>query len=152
MIVIVFVVGNAQWPRWVRIAVGVLGAVLPFVLTSQLLYQVSTTILAVIVSVGLIATYATLSTDTIDLPRRAVWVASAGAIGMIAVSCIWPLATGTSIGALFHGVVIQPLGQADNLQKEHGVRFDQISFLFTVLAVYAVLARRYTDNALALDA
>jgi hypothetical protein len=146
-ILIAFVVGNAQWPKWIRIAVGVGGVLFPFLVTSQLLYQVDTTILAVIVSVGLLATYAALSVDTINTPRRAVWVAGAGAAAAVIVSCLWPLTKGTSIGALVHGVVIQPLGQTDNLQKEHGVHFDQLSFVLTVLAVVAVFARRYAESA-----
>jgi hypothetical protein len=146
-VVLAFVIGNANWPRWVRVGVGVLGVLLPFLVTSQLLYQVDTTILAVIVSVGVLATYASLSVDTIAIPRRAVWVVAGAAAGTVVASSIWPLATGTSPGALFHGVVIQPLGQADNLQKEHGVRFDQISFVLTMLAVFAVMARQYSESA-----
>ena len=77
---------------------------------------------------------------------RALYVIAAGAAVTIVVSSLWPLATGTSTGALFHGVVIQPLGQADNLQRQHGVRFEPITFLLAVLTVYAVLARRYGVN------
>lgn len=146
-VVIAFVLGNSQYPKFVRVIVGAGGAILPFLVTMQLLYQVDTTILAVIVSVGLVATYASLSADTIAIPRRALWVVIAAAAGAVVVSCIWPLATGTSPGALFHGVVIQPLGQADNLQKQQSVQFDQLSFVLTVLAVYAVLARRTSASA-----
>ena len=71
---------------------------------------------------------------------------TAGAVAAIVVSCIWPLATGSSPGALFHGVVIQPLGQADHLQSVAGVHFDLLSFLLTAVAVFAVLARRYVAS------
>ena len=146
-VMVAFVVGNSQWPKIVRVLVGAAAVGLPFLITMQRLYQVDTTNLAAIVSVGLLATYASLSADTIAIPRRAVWVIIVSAVGAVAVSSVWPLATGTSPGALFHGVVIQPLGQADHLQRSHVVGFDQLSFVLTALAVYAVFVYRYTDRA-----
>jgi hypothetical protein len=145
-IVVALVIGNPRYPKILRVLVGFGGAVLPFLITSQLLYQTNTTILAVLVSVGLMATYASLSVDTIDIPVRSLWITVASAAGCILVSSAWPLATGTTPASLFHGVVIQPLMQAENLQRQHGVHFDQLSFVLAALAVCAVLARKYSPN------
>ena len=73
-IAVAFVVGNTEWPKVVRVIVGVGAVVVPFLVTAQLLYQKETMGLAVIVSVGLLATYASLSVDTIAIPdARSGW-------------------------------------------------------------------------------
>ena len=68
-VVVAFVVGNAQFPKVVRVLVGVgRVATAPFAPMASRLYQVATLQFAVVVSVGLLATYASLSVDAISVP------------------------------------------------------------------------------------
>ena len=147
-VVVVFVVGNAEFPKVVRVLVGVAALAVPFALMSSRLYQVATLQFAVVVSVGLLATYASLSVDAISVPVRGLLVAAGGAASAIAVSCVWPLVTGTSPGSLFRGVLLQPLAQdADYAQIVRQPRFELLAFAVTVGVVYAVLARREVPDA-----
>ncbi len=139
-----FVVGNQRFPKWFRSVVAVAALLLPFAVMSQLLYQALTAQFAAIVAIGLLLTYAPLSVDSVSIPGRALLVMSASAVATMALSCIWPLASGTSLRALFHGVVIQPLGQTSNLALAAPVSFQWLMFLLAACAALLVLHRRDT--------
>jgi hypothetical protein len=149
-IVIAFLIGNAQIPKVLRVLAGAAAVLLPFVLMNHLIDQAAIVEFAVLVSVGLLATYATLTTDVISLPWRGLLLAAGGALAAIFASCLWPLATGTSPVALFRGVVIQPLTQVDDYaQIIVPPRFELLAFALTVCVVFAVLARRDSADAAA---
>ena len=141
-IAVAFVVGNREFSHRVQVVVATLAVLFPFVLMFQLLYKLDTFQFAFVTSMCLLATYATLSVDTVSLPpaRSGSWRRLPSVSRRL--SCIWPLATGTSPADLFHGVVIQPLGQASNLERSIAIAVQWIPFVITVAVVYAVLARR----------
>jgi hypothetical protein len=141
-IVSAFVVGNPRYPKWFRVIVALGAVVLPFFITFQLLNETLTAQFAVLVSFTLLMTVVALQADPVELPPRDLLV-TAYAFGAAAVvSCLWPLATGTSVPQLLYAVFIQPLGQADNLTIAIEPSIIWITIVLVVVGAYAVSARR----------
>jgi hypothetical protein len=141
-IVIGFVAGNPRFPRWFRVAVVVGAVVMPFAITSQLLNEMTTAQLAVLVSFTLLMTLVALHADPVTLPPRELLVTATAAAGAVLVSWVWPLATGTSLPRLLYGVFIHPLRQTDNLTIAFEPKIIWITIVLTVVGAYLVTARR----------
>jgi 4-amino-4-deoxy-L-arabinose transferase-like glycosyltransferase len=141
-IVIVFVVGNREFPRWFRTLVAIAGLLLPFFIMSQLLYQVLFAEFALLVSLSLALMYVPMRVDEISLPRRALLILGGGAVGGIVLSCVWPLATGTSPAQLVSGILLRPLRQANILAYPPPIALEWFPLIITLCAVLAMLHLR----------
>ena len=139
---VAFVIGNRRCPPWSRIAVGVGVAALPFAIASQRLYQTATAELVVLVSFSMLLSYVPLDADEITIPPRNLLVIGEAIVATIAVSCIWPLLSGTSPTRLFLGVFVQPLGQSDHLSILVHVDFSWVPLVLTLVGLFAVVAHR----------
>lgn len=144
-VAIAFVVGNRQFTKSMRTITAAAGLLLPFLLMYQKLYELRMAQFALLVSLGLLMTYAPMHVDVISLPRRALVTVASAALVPIVASSIWPLASGTSVTTLVRGVLIRPLSQADHLSNAPVVDLEWLALVITVCVVYAALTHR-EDN------
>jgi hypothetical protein len=141
-IVIAYVSGNPRFARWLRVVVTVGALAVPFAITFQLLANSETAQFAVLMSFTLLMILFALQADGIALPPRDLWTTAAAAGVAVVISCIWPLATGTSPAQLFFGIVIQPLGQTDHLTITFESNIQWVTILLVVIGAYLITARR----------
>jgi hypothetical protein len=141
-IVIGFVAGNRRYPKWSRVTVVVGAIVMPFAITSQMLNEMTTARFAVLVSFTLLMTLVALDADEVTVLPRELLVTASAAAGAVVVSCVWPLATGTSVPQLLYAVFIQPLGQTDYLTIAIESTIVWITIVLTAVGAYLVTARR----------
>ena len=76
-----FVVGNPRYPKWLRVIVAVGAIVLPFVVTFQLLNEMTTAQFAILVSFTMLMTLVALQADPVELPPRDLLVTVYAAAG-----------------------------------------------------------------------
>ncbi len=141
-----FVVGNRAYPKAWRAITATAAVLFPFALMFQRLYLISIAEFGLLVSVGLLLSYAPMHVDEIALRRRALGTVAVAAIVPMVASALWPLLHGTSPGALFRALVIQPLGQADNFTAEPGIDFVWLAFVSTVGIAYVAVAKKNEDG------
>ena len=141
-IVISFVADNPRCAKWFRVLVTIGALAMPFVITWQLLNEMEIGQFAVLVSLTLWMTLVAFQADGIALPPRGLLVTGGAAAVAVVASCVWPLATGTSLPRLFYGVFVQPLGQTDYLTIIIKTRIEWITVVLTVIGAYLVTARR----------
>jgi hypothetical protein len=139
-VTLAFVVGNRAFPKRWRTVVAAGGVLLPFVLVSQRLYETEMAEFALLVSLGLLLTYAPMHVDVVSLPRRALLVTGVSAALAAIAAALWPLANGTSPTKLVFGVLLQPLGQADNLTAPPFIRFEWLAVVIPVCGAYVALS------------
>jgi hypothetical protein len=138
-VVLGFVVGNRAYPKIWRTVVAAGGVLLPFALVSQRLYQPEMAEFAVLVSLGLLLTYAPMHVDVVSLSGRALLVTGASAALAAIAAMLWPLANGTSPTKLVFGVLLQPLGQADNLTTPPLISIDWLTIVIPICGAYVAL-------------
>jgi 4-amino-4-deoxy-L-arabinose transferase-like glycosyltransferase len=141
-VVVAFVIGNSRVPRRLQSLVVVGALLFPFVLMSQLLWQVVTAEFALVVSIGLLLTFVPMKIEEVALPRRMLPDLALAAGAMMLASFVWPLLSGTTPSALVNGVLIRPLRQADYLATASAVDFEWLAFLITVCVVAWAWTRR----------
>jgi hypothetical protein len=140
-LVFAFVVGNRNQPPLLRALVAVAAVVLPFFLIFQSLSKTWAAVLAAVVSVSLLALVAVMTLDAVSLPPRAIGLAALGAVVTTAASVCWPLLSGTSLPALFEGVVTKPLRQVDLLTIPATVRVNWVEIVLTLSVVLLAVTR-----------
>jgi hypothetical protein len=140
-LVFAFVVGNRNHPPLIRALVAVAAVLLPFVLIFQSLSKTWAAVLAAVVSVSLLALVAVMTLDAVSLPRRAIGLAALGAVVTTAASVCWPLLSGTSLPALFEGVVTKPLRQVDLLTIPAAVRVNWVVIVLTLSVLLLAVTR-----------
>ncbi|MDP9333525.1 MAG: hypothetical protein M3Q30_09485 [Actinomycetota bacterium] len=138
---VAFVVGNRNQPPLIRALVAGSAVLLPFVLIFQSFSETWAAVLAGMVSVSLLALVAVMTLDAVSLPRRAIVVATLGAVVTAATSVCWPLLTGTSLPALFEGVVTKPLRQVDLLTIPATVRVNWVVIVLTLSVLLLAVTR-----------
>jgi hypothetical protein len=136
-----FVVGNREQPTLIRALVGGSAVLLPFVLIFQSFSEPWAAVLAAMVSVSLLALVAVMTLDAASLPRQALVSATLGAVVTAAASVCWPLLSGTSLPALFEGVVTKPLRQVDLLTIPATVRLNWVVIVLTLSVVCLAITR-----------
>jgi hypothetical protein len=141
-VVVSFVIGNRRYPRWFRILVGIGAVGLPFAVISQRFDQSYTVQFATLVSFSVLASLVPLEADEITIAPRSFLALGGALVATVFASCLWPLLTGSSPTRLFHGVVIQPLGQADNLEGPIHSHIQWIAIVVTLAALALVIAVR----------
>ena len=140
-VLVAFVVGNGEYPKWARVLVATGALLLPFVLMSQLLWQIATAQFALVVSYSLLVVYAPFGADRTELPRRALLLVAAATVATMVASSVWPLLNGTSPAALVGGAFIRPLGQVRHHTGTAQIRLPWVTIVLTACGVYAALAR-----------
>ena len=139
---VALVVGNSTYPRWFRSIIGAGAVLLPFVLMFQRISESGIATFAFLVGVSMLGTCVVMSVDAISLAPRSLIAAVSGFGAVVFVSLLWPLLSGTSPGALFTAVFVQPLKQVNILTVLPVVGIQWFAILITALVVIAVSARR----------
>jgi len=139
---VALVVGNSAYPRWFRSIIGAGAVLLPFVLMFQRISNSGIATFAFLVGVSMLGTCVVMSVDAISLAPRGLIAAVSGFGAVAFVSLLWPLLSGTSPGALFTAVFVQPLQQVNILTILPVVGIQWFAILITALVVIAVSARR----------
>jgi hypothetical protein len=140
-LVFAFVVGNRDQPPLFRVVVSAAAVLLPFLLIFQSFSKTWAAVLAAMVSVSLLALVAVMTSDAVAFPLRAIGSAAVGAILTIAASVCWPLLSGTSLPALFEGVVTKPLRQVDLLTIPAAVRVNWVVIILTLSVLLLAVTR-----------
>jgi hypothetical protein len=146
-VVVALVVGSTAYSPAARLSVGAGAVVLPFLLIYQRPYEAGVVALAVVVSSAMLATQATLCADTTSIQPRALTNCAGGGLVGVAVSCLWPLATGTPLTVLPHAILIGPLRQVDNLFVAPLIDVELWAFILTTAGALAALAYRRGQTA-----
>jgi hypothetical protein len=141
------VVGNSSWPRPLRGVVAAGAILLPFVLMFQRLSLAGVATWAFIVAISMLGTCIILSADVVSLRPSALRPAAYGLAGVVLVSVLWPLSTGTSLGAMAAAVLVRPLHQVNLLTAFPVVQIEWLSLLVTGLVVaVAIWPHRSQDE------
>jgi hypothetical protein len=140
-LVFAFVVGNRNQPPLIRALVAVAAVVMPFFLIFQSLSKTWAAMLAAVVTVSVLALVAVMTLDAVSLPPRAIGLAALGAVVTTAASVCWPLLSGTSLPALFEGVVTKPLRQVDLLTIPAAVHVNWVVIVLTLSVLLFVVTR-----------
>jgi len=140
-LVVAMVVGNLAFPRWLRSIVALGAFFLPSVIMFQRLSNVNVATFAVLVGGSMLGVCAVMSVDATCLPARGLLASVAGFGGITIVSMLWPIFTGTPIGAIASAVFIRPLQQVNLLTVLPVVGIQWVAVLITALVVLAVSAR-----------
>jgi hypothetical protein len=144
-LVLAFAVGNRVLGRRVQYLVVTFAVLGPFVLVFKNLDQAWGVALALMVSIAVLELgVVSLVADTVSLPRRGVAAAAVGLFGVVLVSAALPLSTGTSLGALVDGLIVQPLRLADVASIASTLSFDwDVIVLTLVVIVFVVFSREH---------
>ena len=141
-LVFAFVVGNTAFSRWFRVFVATCGVALAFAVMLQQLSKSDVATFAVLVAMAMLGTSAVLSTDTTAMPPRGLLLATEGFAGVVVVSLIWPLASGTTLSSVVMYVLVRPLQQVNIYTVLPVVEVQWIPIALTAIAVVAVVTLR----------
>jgi 4-amino-4-deoxy-L-arabinose transferase-like glycosyltransferase len=138
-VVVAFLVGNPNVPRWLRIAVATLAALAPFVLVFQSISSLRESELAFLVAITVIAISVVMTIESTPLPTGALGWAAMGIGAAAAGSLAFPLLTGTPLSAALTGVFLRPLDQAGQLTVAPSIRLSWLAVLVTLAGVAVVV-------------
>lgn len=127
-------VGNPRIGVTIRRLVVASVLALPTALTFRLLWQTSIAQLVALTTFSLLVIVFALSSDRLPDPQAAATRIGAGVALSAVASVLWPLSTGTTLSALFDGVVTRALKQTEILVVPPTV---SISLSTTILAIAA---------------
>ena len=131
------VVGNRRVPRFARIAVISGAAVFPFVLMGQEIWKQWVAEYAIVVAVSVLLLCVVASADSSRVRTFRLKPFAVGAVATTVLSCVWPLAHGTSLGYLLDGIFIRPINQGHALTIPAPIKF---SWPFIIAAIGVALA------------
>jgi hypothetical protein len=105
-----FGIGNQTLGRRTQLGLVAIVALSPFVIVHDNLSQSWAISLAALVAIGVVTLCAvSLSRDDVTLPRDKLLAVAAGFLGVVLVCLVFLLATGTPLGSIIDGIVIEPL-------------------------------------------
>jgi hypothetical protein len=141
-LVVALVVGNLAYPKLIRgVIIG--GVVLlPFVLMFQRLSGLGVATFAFLIAISMLGLCAIMSADPIRLPLKSLIAVGLGFGGLLLLSLVWPLSSGTSLGAIFNAVFVYPIRQVNLLALLPVVNIQWTTILITSLVVIAVATNR----------
>ncbi len=139
-----FVIGNRSIRPRLQAVLLAAALVSPFALVYKNLDRSWALSLALMVSLALLELGTlSLTADTVSVSRRALRAGGTGFLGAVLASIALPVATGTSIGGLIDGVLVEPLRLADINVIVSSLSFEWDVIVPTVaLLAFAVYWRR----------